>query len=114
LSLEAADLADCDLGSSYARDIKSSLFVPDNPTANILSHYEEQAVTLDKALNRENPWQALATNFPELYEIENALNPDGESEKQVREALLKLLRNQVIEWRAFSGRATLNRYLAAA
>jgi hypothetical protein len=107
-------LADCDLGSGYARDVKSDSFVPDNPAASILSHYEEQASTLDKALNHENPWQALATDFPELYEIENALNPDGESEKQVREALLKLLRNQVSEWKAFSGRATLNRYLEAA
>jgi hypothetical protein len=114
LSLEAADLADCDLGSGYARDLKSNSFIPDNSTASILSHYEEQASTLDKALNRENPWQALATDFPELYEIENALNPDGESEKQVREALLTLLRNQVIEWKTFSGRANLNRYLEAA
>jgi hypothetical protein len=113
LSLEAADLADCDLGSGYARDIKSRSFVPDDPAASILSHYEEQAVALEKALSREDSWQSLATDIPELYEIENALNPDGESEKQVREALLKLLRNQVLEWMAFSGRATLNRYLAA-
>ena len=114
LSLEAADLADCDLGSSYARDVKSDLFVPDNPTATILSHYEEQASTLDKALNSDNPWQALASDFPELYEIEIALNSDGKNEKQVREDLLTLLRNQVAEWKTFSGRATLNRYLVAA
>jgi hypothetical protein len=112
--MEAADLDHFDLGSVYARDVKSQSFIPDNSTANILSHYEAQASTLNKALNHENPWQALAVNFPELYEIENALNPDGRNEKQVRGALLKLLRKQVSEWMNFSGRTTLNRYLAAA
>jgi hypothetical protein len=114
LSLEAAGLAACDLGSSYARDVKSNSFVPDNPTATILSHYEEQAARLDKALNCEYPWQALASDFPELYEIEIALESGGESEGKVRKALLKLLRSQVSEWKAFSGRSTLDRYLAAA
>ncbi len=114
LSMEAADLEDYDLGSVYARDVKSRSFVPDSSTASILSHYEAQASTLDKALNLENPWRALASDFPELYEIENALNLDGKSEKIVRDALLKLLRNQVSEWKHFSGRATLNRYLTAA
>ena len=114
LSLEAADLANFDLGSGYVRDVKSGSFAPDNSTASVLSHYEEQASKLSMALNCDNPWQALATDFPELYEIESALDPTGESEKQVREDLLRLLNNQVMEWKTFSGRVTLNRYLAAA
>jgi hypothetical protein len=114
LSLEAADLADYDSGDWYARDVKSRLFVPDNSSASILSHYEEQATILDRALKHKNPWQALASDFPEIYEIENAVSADGKSATDVRGALLQLLRTQVNEWKTFSGRETLHRYLIAA
>jgi hypothetical protein len=114
LSLEAANLGNYDSGLKYVRDIKSESFVPDNSAANILSHYEKQAATLNEALNCENPWQALAINFPELYEIEGALNDGDGNGKNVRDTLLRLLRTQVAEWKAFSGRAAFDRYLIAA
>ena len=114
LSLEAAGLADFDSGGVYARDIKSTAFVPGDSAASVLAHYEEQSRTLERALDQENPWQALATDFPELYEVENALCLDGKREQEIRGALLQLLRNQVAEWKAFNGRAALNRYLIAA
>jgi 7-cyano-7-deazaguanine synthase in queuosine biosynthesis len=114
LSLKAAGLAEFDSGSGYARDVKSSSFVPNDSAASVLAHYEEQALVLERALDQKNPWQALATDFPELYEVENALNPDGNNEQEIRGALLHLLRNQVAEWKAFDGRAALDRYLVAA
>ncbi|SRR6266446_6782599 len=114
LSLEAAGLANFDSGSGYARDIKSPSFVPGDSAASILAHYEEQALVLEKALEQTNPWQALATDFPELYEVENALSRDGKNEPEIRGSLLHLLRNHVAEWKAFNGRAALNRYLIAA
>lgn len=112
LSMEAADLSNFDFGSGYARDVKSDLFVPGESAASILSHYDEQALALENALSHENPWQALATNFPELFEIETSLNVGGDH--GVRESLLELLRSQVTEWKSFSGRAALDRYLMAA
>jgi hypothetical protein len=114
LSLEAADLTDFDAGSNYARDVKSDSFIPDKSSANILSNYEEQAITLDRALKKLNPWQALASDFPELYEIEHAIANDGRKDTGVREALLQLLKSQVDEWKTFSGRETLHRFLLAA
>jgi 7-cyano-7-deazaguanine synthase in queuosine biosynthesis len=114
LSLEAAELADFDSGDNYARDVKSESFVPDDASASILSNYEEQAEILDRALRQDRPWQALASDFPELFEIEYAITNDGQPEDKVRAALLQLLKNQVKEWRAFSGRETLHRFLAAA
>jgi 7-cyano-7-deazaguanine synthase in queuosine biosynthesis len=114
LSLEAADLTDFDSGGNYARDVKSDSFVPDNSSANILSNFEEQATTLDRAFNQANPWLALASDFPELYEIEQAIINDGQNETGVREALLQLLKNQVDEWKTFSGRETLQRFLLVA
>jgi 7-cyano-7-deazaguanine synthase in queuosine biosynthesis len=114
LSLEAADLTDFDAGSNYARDVKSDSFIPDNSSANILSNYEEQAITLDRALKKLNPWQALASDFPELYEIEHAIANDGRKDTGIREALLQLLKSQVDEWKTFSGRETLHRFLLAA
>lgn len=114
LSLEAADLTDFDSGGNYARDVKSDSFVPDNSSANILSNYEEQATTLDRALRQANPWQMLASDFPELYEIEQAIIDDGQNDPGVREALLQLLKTQVGEWKTFSGRETLHRFLLAA
>ncbi len=114
LSLEAADLADFDSGENYARDVKSESFTPDDSSASILSNYEEQADILDKALRQEKPWQALASDFPELFEIEYAIANDQQPEDKVREALLQLLKNQVKEWRAFSGRETMHRFMTAA
>lgn len=38
----------------------------------------------------------------------------GAFEPRIRVSLLLLLRNQVAEWKAFNGRAALNRYLIAA
>jgi len=114
LSIEAADLDDYDLGQGYVRDVKSPLFIPSDSAASVLAHYEGQASALDKALNDKNPWQALALEFPELFEVESALKPNDQSEQDVREALIQLLRNQVAEWKAFSGRAALDRYLVAA
>jgi hypothetical protein len=67
-----------------------------------------------KALEQKHPWQALATDFPDLYEVENALGCDGKNEQEIRGSLLQLLRNHVAEWKAFNGRAALNRYLIAA
>ena len=113
-SMEAADLARFDTGDAYARDVKSNSFTPNHSAANVLSHYEEQAITFDKALAKQNPWTELATDFPELYEIENALNPGGKRWQEVRNDLMLLLRKQVSEWRSFSGRACLDRYLEAA
>ncbi len=112
LSMEAADLSNFDFGSGYARDVKSDLFVPGESAASILSHYDEQALALENALSHENPWQVLATNFPELFEIESSLNVHGN--RGVRESLLQLLKSQVTEWKSFSGRAALDRYLMAA
>lgn len=114
LSLEAADLADFDSGDKYARDVKSESFVPDDSSASILSNYEEQADILDRALRQDNPWRALASDFPELFEIEYAIANDEQPENKVREALLRLLKNQIKEWRTFSGRETLHRFLAVA
>jgi hypothetical protein len=51
-------------------------------------------------------------NFPELFEIESSLNFSGDH--RVRDSLLELLRSQVTEWKSFSGRAALDRYLMAA
>jgi Queuosine biosynthesis protein QueC len=113
LSLEAANLGRFDVGTGYARDVKSSSYTPNHSAASVLSHYEEQATTLDNALCKENSWIELATAFPELYEIENALNYGGH-EQEVRSGVIQLLRRQVHEWRSFSGRACLNRYLEAA
>ena len=101
LSFEAAGLANLDSGTAYARDIKSTAFMPGDSAASVLAHYEEQSRTLEKALDQKNPWQALATDFPELYEVENALNLDGKSEQEIRGSLLLLLRSQVAEWKAF-------------
>jgi hypothetical protein len=89
-------------------------YVPGDSAASVLAHYEEQALVLEKALDQNDPWQALATDFPELYEVEQALNTSGHSEQEIRGAFLALLRNQVAEWKAFDGRAALNRYLIAA
>jgi hypothetical protein len=94
--------------------VKSESFVPDDASASILSNYEEQAEILDRALRQDRPWQALASDFPELFEIEYAITNDGQPEDKVRAALLQLLKNQVKEWREFSGRKTLHRFLAAA
>lgn len=88
--------------------------VPDNSSANILSNYEEQAITLDRAFKQTNPWQVLASDFPELYEMEQAIIDEGQHETGVREALLQLLKTQVGEWKTFSGRETLHRFLLAA
>jgi hypothetical protein len=57
---------------------------------------------------------ALANDFPELYEIEHSIALNGEDEQEVHKSLLQLLRTQVSEWKAFSGRAALNRDLIAA
>ena len=66
VSMEAAGLSNYDLGTGYARDIKSRSFVPGDSAADILAHYEEQAFALEKAIAHENPWFALANDFPEL------------------------------------------------
>ncbi|MDB6064823.1 MAG: hypothetical protein JWR26_1031 [Pedosphaera sp.] len=85
----------------YARGVKSSSFTPNHFAASVLSHFEEQAATLGKALSKEDPWKELATDFPELYEIEHALNHDGRQEQSVRKDVIKLFRKQVLEWRSF-------------
>lgn len=114
VSLEAAGLAAFDSGSGYARDVKSPSFVPGDSAASILAHFEEQARVLEKAFGQKLPWQAIANSFPELYEVEHALSSNGKSEQEIRRSLLLLLRNHVVEWKAFNGRAALNRYLIAA
>ena len=114
LSIEAANMDDYDLERGYVRDIKSSAFIPNDSAASVLAHFEEQASTLEKALNHVNPWHALAMEFPDLFEVENALISNVQSEQDVHEGLIQLLRNQVAEWKAFSGRAALDRYLVAA
>jgi queuosine biosynthesis protein QueC len=114
LSIEAAHLDDCDLERNYVRDIKSPAFIPNDSAASVLAHYEEQASTLDKVLNHENPWHALTIEFPDLFEVENASITEVQSERDVRKALVELLQDQVAEWKAFSGRAALDRYLISA
>ena len=54
------------------------------------------------------------TIFQNFHEIEHSITLDGEDEQEVRKALLELLQTQVSEWKAFSGRAALNRHLIAA
>jgi hypothetical protein len=114
LSLEASGLSIFDPGIHYARDVKSNSFVPGDSAANILSHYEEQVLRIERSFGNPNPWPALAMNFPELYEAEHALLLTGGCEKEVRRSLLQLLKGHVAEWKTFSGRAALDRYLKAA
>jgi hypothetical protein len=76
--------------------------------------YEEQAFALEQALAHEDPWSALANDFPEIYEIEHSITLNGEDEQAVRKSLLQLLRTHVNEWKTFSGRKALRRYLVAA
>jgi hypothetical protein len=113
LSFEVSGLSRFDPGTCYARDVKSGSFVPGDSAASILSHYEEQVLRIEKSLGDANPWSALALDFPEIYEAEHALLLSGGSGKGVRQSLLQLLRGHAAEWRAFSGRAALGRYLKA-
>jgi len=112
--MEAAGLSNCDLGTGYARDIKFRAFLQCDSATNVLAHYEEQSFTLENALAHENPWVALANDFSELYEIEHSITLSGEDEQEVRKSLLQLLRTQVSEWKAFSGRTALDRRLIVA
>jgi hypothetical protein len=114
LSLEVSGLSSFDAGRCYARDVKSDTFVPGDSAASILSHYEEQASRIEGALGDPNPRLALARGFPELYEAEHALLLGGGDEEEVRQSLLQLLRAHAAEWRTFSGRVALERYLEAA
>lgn len=114
LSLEVCGLSDLDPGTCYARDVKSDNFVPGDSAASILSHYEEQASRIERTLGEANPGSALAMDFPELFEAEQALLLSGGDEKKVRQSLLRLLRAHATEWRTFSGRGALDRYLRAA
>lgn len=92
LSLEVCGLSHLDHGTFYARDVRSNTFVPGDSAASILSHYEEQASRIERALGNANPGSALARDFPELYEAEHALLLGGGDEKGVRRSLLQLLR----------------------
>ena len=114
LSLEVCGLSHLEHGTFYARDVKSNTFIPGDSAASVLSHYEEQAMRIEKALGDPNSGAPLARDFPELYEAEHALLLSGSDEKRVRESLFRLLRVHVAEWKTFTGRAALHRYLEAA
>lgn len=114
LSLEASGLSSFDPGIHYARDVKSNSFVPGDSAARVLCHYEDQVSRIERSLGHANPWPALLMDFPELCEAEYALLLNGGSEQDVRRSLLQLLKGHAAEWRTFSGRATLSRYLKAA
>ncbi len=113
MSMEADGLSNFDLGTGYARDVKSPSFVPGDSAAGILAHYEEQGLALEQALAHGDPWNALANDFPEICEIEHSITLNGEGEQAVRKSLLQLLRTHVNEWKTFSGREALHRYLVA-
>lgn len=114
LSLESAGLARLDPGHYYARDVKSPSFLPGDSAASVLSHYQEQASRFEAALGLADPWAALAVNYPELHEAEAAISASSTPGTEVRSSLLELLTDHVAEWRSFSGRAALSRYLLAA
>jgi 7-cyano-7-deazaguanine synthase in queuosine biosynthesis len=114
LSIESADLGEYDLDQGYARNIISPAFIPDDSAARVLAHFDKQVLTLQKVLNHKNPWKALAIEFPELFEIERSLMSNAQCEETVHEALIQLVRKHVNQWRVFSGRAALDRYLNAA
>jgi hypothetical protein len=113
LSLESAGL-EVEPKDEYAQDITSEDFVPRPSGAFVLDKFDTQAHRIHSCFGSQNPWLEMVRLFPELHELEFILTKAGIDDQSLRSNLLSLYRKHVDEWRAFSGRAALNRYLNAA
>jgi hypothetical protein len=76
----------------------------------------EQAYGILEGLNAELGLESVSQRRTRLIESLRSIERDFiEAPSSVdHEGLIQLLRNQVAEWKAFSGRAALDRYLVAA
>jgi len=113
LALEAAGLIGLESMGEYSHDITSEHFVPRPSIAFVLDKFDTQAHRIHSCLSSKKPWLTLMRLFPELREVEFVLGKSIEP-SIVESHLLSLYRRHVDEWNAFSGRASLNRYLRAA
>ena len=64
-----------------------------------------QVLTFRNCLSAENPWIALATQYPELLRIGDELEASGRLKRgESSSAFVRLYRAYVDEWDAFSAR----------
>jgi 7-cyano-7-deazaguanine synthase in queuosine biosynthesis len=109
LSLHAAGLSDYDPRGLYAYDVYSS-------DAQILERdvfgyrmMVDQACRLNKALGLSQPWPALVTEFPDLFEVSLALQQTGYSGESAANLLVRLYQQYSAEWNAFPARPPRHR-----
>ena len=114
MALESAGLGQFDPADEYAFDVEAADAVPKRSAAFVLDKFDAQAEQFAQAFQQPNPWRSLTRCRPELREAEAALVESGLSVAEVHERLMRLLQQHATEWKSFSGRRALDRYLHAA
>jgi 7-cyano-7-deazaguanine synthase in queuosine biosynthesis len=98
-SLESTSLSEHDSGD-YGCDLMSGeLWSGQHLRA--LRSMNIQALRVEEALECAEPWKNLTLAFPELRRVAEAISVGNDS-LEVRQNLLRLYGQQVIEWRSFS------------
>lgn len=113
LAIETAGLQAWDPPSRYLRDVCSgALSLPPHVKHGVLV-MELQARILRECLGGPQPWFALMTAYPELERAANALTYlVHEDIETCRARLIRLYRQHVAEWEAFSARPLAYRHAA--
>jgi 7-cyano-7-deazaguanine synthase in queuosine biosynthesis len=108
VSLEAAGLSAHDPSDQYVCDLMSPESKAGERQLQALAAMEWQVRKISQKLKTADPWQSMATEFPELQKIASELGASAAGgEREVSRSLLRLYARYVAEWDGYSARGRL-------